>query len=75
MHQIYDNLQMASRIESKLNKCNIDRLAGAMYRQLEREFNVTFETIVALNDFAHRTYYDQDMTCKIKVIVHINDTI
>ncbi len=56
------------------NKCEIDDLAQALQKDLQKQFNMSFETIVGLNDFATKTRYMGDLNCKVKVvfIAHYN---
>uniref|UniRef100_A0A0N4ZTL5 enoyl-CoA hydratase n=1 Tax=Parastrongyloides trichosuri TaxID=131310 RepID=A0A0N4ZTL5_PARTI len=46
--------------------CNYNRLAKEMQNRLQKNFNSTFETIVSLGNFEHKSYYDGFKTCKFE---------
>ncbi|KHN73483.1 hypothetical protein Tcan_11719 [Toxocara canis] len=49
------------------NDCNIDLIAKVIQRAAQEKFGMSFETIVALNDFAGKSAYEGNLTCKFKL--------
>ena len=45
---------------------NIDQVATAVQRAAQKRFNVSFETVTGVADYASKNYFSGDMICKIK---------
>lgn len=64
MDQTYTDL--AKSRGGNWKKCNYHQIAVAVQRKAEDHFGVDFESVSGPGDFASKTYFNQDLICKIK---------
>ncbi|KAK6734106.1 hypothetical protein RB195_017714 [Necator americanus] len=63
MRDTYDELSS----DPKWQSCNVQKIANTLQNKTQTVFNMDFEALVGLGDFASKSHFYSDLICKVEV--------